>query len=79
MDIQLVKEEPNSSLQGEKDKASSLPLRKASENSEVERTEVERPTADGGGGGVFGGLDEGTRHRLEASAKLENLFHGLNA
>ncbi|RYP92370.1 hypothetical protein DL770_001470 [Monosporascus sp. CRB-9-2] len=59
---------------GEKNEASSPPLRRESENSETKPTEAERPTLDGG---VFGGLDEETRHRLEASAKLENPFHGL--
>ncbi|RYP68713.1 hypothetical protein DL769_005434 [Monosporascus sp. CRB-8-3] len=63
---------------GEKNGASSPPFRKESEYSEAERTQAEHRTPDGGGGGgVFGGLDEETRHRLEASAKLENPFHGL--
>jgi hypothetical protein len=48
-----------------------VPPRKHSENSDVSRTEVERPTLDGG-------LDEETKKRLEASAKLENPLRGLS-
>ncbi|RYP04966.1 hypothetical protein DL765_009987 [Monosporascus sp. GIB2] len=54
-----------------KNGASSPPLREESEYSEANH-----PTLDGSGS-VFGGLDDGTRDRLDASAKLENSFHGL--
>ena len=54
------------------------PSRKHSDGSEeASKSEVERQTSDGGLFAADDGLDEATRRRLEASAKLENPLHGL--
>ena len=58
--------------------ASGTPPRKTSEGSEVTKSEVEQPTLEERPApDVLSGLDEATRRRLEASAKLENPLHGL--
>ena len=54
------------------------PPRKTSDGSEATRTEDERPTPEEHSSpDALSGLDEDTRRRLEASAKLENPLHGL--